>query len=318
MPTGTLASTILRKKGPLQTEEETKRFFDTIGVSSDASLPEISEAYEHAVHTLPSDMHKVLEESFDEFLRKQFVQAFEHMESFMERGQRGWEEYWDPTKDAFGNPVNMTSEAAELKDQIIADRMPPELDVTKFREYWKKNNTRFSTMLQEINMPSRLRLTSNFGGRLARASIFMLPVMLLGLFPQYSSLSLGIQGLLASGFIFKGDREIILKREQESSTSIATAEPIARSTSSRTLVTSLVLCVHSLIGIGAAKLFGYYTSILEYLPEQLLRVASINLQFFIAALLWDTSDITQSTYVKQEEKRMSKLTKYLPKDIPEI
>ncbi|ORM42175.1 uncharacterized protein BXIN_1527 [Babesia sp. Xinjiang] len=315
MPTGKLASTLLRKKGPLQTDEETQSFFETIGVREGASLNEIGMAYEHAVDTLPEDMRKVLERKLHEYLRKEFVLAFEHMESFIKRGPQAWEEYWDPTRDAFGNLAVSEFASPEEEDQIMALRMPPQLDVTKFREYWKKNSSRFGTMLQEIYMPSRVRLTSNFGGRLARASLVMLPVMVLGLFPQYSSLSLGLQGLLASGFIFKGDRAVILEREKRSTEPIKTPAPSAQSSTSRTLVTSGVLCVHSLIGIGVSKLVGLYTSILEYLPPQLLRVACINFQFFIAALLWDTSDMTPSTYLKREEKRMSKLNNYLA-DLP--
>ncbi|GBE59065.1 hypothetical protein BOVATA_005580 [Babesia ovata] len=308
MPTGKLASTILRKHGPLQTEEETKSFFELIGAHRDADLVEIGQAYEHAVDTLPEDMREVLKRSFHEFLRKQFVEAFEHMESFIKRGPVAWEEYWDPSKDAYGNPVVSKFATPEEEDQAMADLMPPELDVSKFREYWRKNSSRFNTMMNKVDMTSRVRLTSNFGGRLLKCTTTMIPVMIMGLFPQFSSMSVALQGLLASGFIFKGDRAAILAREKKSLEPGPAAAPPARSPSSRTLLTSAVLCVHSLLGIGAAKLMEHYTAVLEYLTPQILKVASINFQFLIAALLWDTSDLTPSGHAKLEERRMSKIT----------
>ncbi|GIX60752.1 MotA/TolQ/ExbB proton channel family protein [Babesia caballi] len=213
MPTGEFSSTLLRKKGELQSEKDTQEFFETIGVKRDASLFEISRAYEHALDTLPEDMRGILQHAFHEFLRKEFVNAFEHMETFIKRGPAAWEEYWDPSKDAFGNPVT-TVLSPEEEDKIMEKRMPPELDVTKFRDFWRKRSSRFGTIMSKVDMASRLRLTCNFGGRLVRCATTMVPVMLLGFFPQFSSTSLALQGLLASGFIFKGDRAVILEREK--------------------------------------------------------------------------------------------------------
>eukprot|EP00371_Babesia_bovis_P003035 XP_001611682.1 hypothetical protein [Babesia bovis T2Bo] len=317
MPTGNFASAILRKKGRLQTDAETQKFFETIGVTKDASLPHIINSYHNAIQTMSTERQKQLQETFEEFLRKDFVEAFEHMESYMQHGPAAWEEYWNPYKDEFGNPIEHSEERAMLKEHLIDEFTPPGINISEFREYWKANNTRFSAMMRNVDISARLRLTSNFFGRLPRACIFMLPVMGLGLFPQYSSLSLGIQGLLASGFIFKGDRESILAKEKTTETFLPLAEPVAKSKSSRTLVTSAVLTVHSLLGIGISKLLNAYTTLSEYLPYELLRVACINIQFFIAALLWDTSDMTRTAFVEREKKRMSKLSKYLTKLEPD-
>lgn len=311
MPTGKRASSILRKHGPLQTAEETESFFETIGVRDGASLVEIGKAYENAVNTLPEDIHESLKKMFHEFLRKEFVSAFEHMESFMDRGPQAWEEYWDPSKDAFGNPVTSEFSSPEEEHKEMMERLPPQLDATKFKEYWIKNSSRFNTMLNRVEMPSRVRLTSNFTGRLVQCSSTMLPICLLGLFPQFSSLSIALQGLLASGFIFKGDHEVLLEREKNSTDPVPAEGPAPRSTPSKTLFTSLILCMHSLIGLGTYKLLSDYTSVLEYFTPQILKTACINFQFYIAALLYDTSDLTPYGHVKREEKRLSKLSETL-------
>ncbi|KAK1444661.1 hypothetical protein BgAZ_105670 [Babesia gibsoni] len=308
MPIGQRASTILKKHGPLQSDEETQQFFDLIGVHKDANLIEIGKAYENARDTLPEDMHKSLKTSFNEYLRKEFVEAFEHMESFMNQGPEAWEEYWDPSKDAFGNPVTNKFGSPEEEDEVMMSRLPKQLDATKFREYWRKNSSRFNTMMREVDMPSRVRLTRNFSGRLVQCTSTMLPIFVLGLFPQFTSLSVALQGLVASGFIFRGDRKVLLQREKKLAEVVPTAGPKAKSTSSKTLITSMLLCAHSILGLGTCKLLCEKTSILEYLTPQILRTACINVQLFIAALLYDTSDLTPLEYVKREEKRLDRIT----------
>ncbi|KAK2196653.1 hypothetical protein BdWA1_001902 [Babesia duncani] len=308
IPTGKKSSQILRENGgPIQTEEETASFFRIIGVNENSTLVDISNAFYDALNAMPEDMHESLHKSFSEYMRKQFLGAFEHLESFMDKGTESWSEYWNPKRDILGN-ITDNSDENFTEDMDILEKMPPELFTERDKKEWEKNNTRFRKMMRKLDLPGLVRITSDFKNRCIRCCKTMVPVMLMGCVPKLSPLSMSLQVLFASKFMLDGDRELILKEQNELPTQdVEPALLVRRSLSARTFVTTLIVLLHSSLGIILSKIFIEFTDILDFITPDIFKTLVVNASLILSALIYDTSNMTPLQQQKRREEEYKQM-----------
>ncbi|AFZ79293.1 hypothetical protein BEWA_021410 [Theileria equi strain WA] len=305
IPVGERASVTLRKRGPLQTEEETQMLFHLLGLSEDATIQDVGEAYMNVVDVLPEDLHEGLKHSLEEYLRKHLVTLFEHMEAQMDKGPEAWTEFWNPEKDLLGNPVTQTKEELEKEEKAFLEAIP-NIKMDKFLKYWDEQNSRFNRVANAIDLPTLIRFSRNKKEKFLKCLVTMVPVMFAGLFPKFSSLSTAIEALFASKFIYSGNNSHE-EEEPDRDAKMNNLQKKTRSTSTKSLVTLAVIFAHSMIGLSVSTLIQLYTNISDFISPQILNTLLINFHIIVSAILYDTSDLPFSEQLRINQEKVSSI-----------
>ncbi|XP_952320.1 uncharacterized protein TA12955 [Theileria annulata] len=284
LPTGQRTSYILKKKGPLLSDEERDRFLEAIGANEKDSIYTVLGKYRTFVKNRPFASVNTLESTFAEFLRRVFVENLEDMELAASYGMKDEEDGCDESgvSNLDKKFLKWINPAEEAEKHLI--------DLAKHkRRYFGINTRKFRGLI---------RITKDFKGRLSKCSTTMLPIMLIGLVPKFGTLSIGASNICACIIIYgdkKTDRTYLLDKEE-----YLVKSEYDRSETVKSLATLFVVGVHTIIGYLISTL----TRIGSILSSDTINAFFINLQLTLCSLIYDTSEMTYEEKVKLSNGRL--------------